>query len=476
MRSIRAAAIAGAIAFSLAHIGSPDTIFEGQAGPYPVRVIIRTPGVVPGLADIVVRITGGPSGTKLVTVLPLRGGLPTAALPPADTAKPVGGDPNLLSAQLWLMSFGAYSVQVNVAGDAGQGQVIVPVNAMATRRLALDRPMAVGLIALGLFLLIGAVTIVAAAVRESVLPPGDVPDSRRRRRAWIVAGIAVVILGVGLWGGRKWWDSEDAAFQGRMYRPPAFTTSVRAGAVPVVRLVFDDSARFRRGYSPLIPDHGKMMHLFLIGTGPNPALAHLHPTSVDSLAYDAALPPLPAGRYHVYADIVHETGFSQTLADTIDVPAPSSTAYRPSDPDDAWQASPGGSSIRWEQPLSMRAGDEVELRFDVPGKTLEPYMGMAGHAVIARDDGSVFVHLHPLGTIPMAAQLVYELRQPGDTIRGQLGRRITERTANQSHGDHFATNEVSFPYAFPRPGRYHLWVQVKSGGRIITGAFTAEVT
>src|SRR6185503_4848227 len=128
MKWLRAAAIAGAIAFSLAHIGSPDTIFEGNAGPYPIRVIVRTPGVVPGLADIVVRITGGPGGIKRVTVLPLRGGLPTAALPPPDTARAVGGDPNLLSAQLWLMSFGAYSVQVNVSGDAGQGQVIVPVN------------------------------------------------------------------------------------------------------------------------------------------------------------------------------------------------------------------------------------------------------------------------------------------------------------------------------------------------------------
>ena len=88
MNLIRAAAVAGAVALSLAHIGSPDTIFEGQAGPYPIRVIVRTPGVVPGLADITVRITGGPGGLKRVTVLPLRGGLPTAALPPPDTAAP----------------------------------------------------------------------------------------------------------------------------------------------------------------------------------------------------------------------------------------------------------------------------------------------------------------------------------------------------------------------------------------------------
>ncbi|HJO05486.1 MAG TPA: hypothetical protein QGG47_16080 [Acidobacteriota bacterium] len=39
-----------------AHVGSPNIFFEGMAGPYPVRVIIRPPGVVPGLAEIAIRL------------------------------------------------------------------------------------------------------------------------------------------------------------------------------------------------------------------------------------------------------------------------------------------------------------------------------------------------------------------------------------------------------------------------------------
>src|SRR5256886_5449925 len=46
----RLSAIAGIALVASAHVGSPDTYFEGAAGPYPVRVIVRTPGVVPGLA------------------------------------------------------------------------------------------------------------------------------------------------------------------------------------------------------------------------------------------------------------------------------------------------------------------------------------------------------------------------------------------------------------------------------------------
>jgi hypothetical protein len=480
----------GAIAFSLAHVGSPDTIFEGQAGPYPVRVVVRTPGVVPGLADIAVRITGGPGGVRGVTVIPLRGGLPTAQEPPPDTARVVPGDSSLYSAQLWLMRFGAYSVRVTVTGDAGTGDAIVPVNALATRRLDMQRPVAIALIALGLFLFAGAVTIVAAAVREGVLPPGEVPDAKRRRRARIVAAVAVPLFAAYLYWGNMWWAAEDAAFRRRMYRAPDVTaTVVDRGAARVFRFALADSARFRREFAPLIPDHGKLMHLFLVGAGDEAAIAHLHPVPVDSTTFEAALPPLPAGPYYVFADIVHETGFSQTLTDTVALPAAAGRGWNPSDADDAWLAGPDTAGIAWSRPAELQAGAEVELRFTAAGAALEPYMGMAGHAIVARDDGTVFVHLHPQGTVPRAAQLVYELREAGDTVRGRLGQRITNLERHQGtvsrggveeerlrHAGHATAAEtVIFPYAFPQPGRYRIWVQVKSGGRILTGAFDAEV-
>src|SRR5207244_3660669 len=114
----------------------------------------------------------------------------------------------------------------------------------------------------------------------------------------------------------------------------------------------------------------------------------------------------------------------------------------------------------------------------------EPYMGMAGHAIITRDDGAVFVHLHPAGTVSLAALETFTLRQPGDTIRGRLGARLTEIEKRAGSGEQGAVppdahqpsvshrelllpapSSLSFPYAFPKPGHYRIWVQVKRSGK-----------
>src|SRR5258706_9570273 len=81
-----------------AHIGSPNVFFEGRAGEYPVRVVIRPPQVVPGLAEITVRVPG--ELVHRVTVLPVFGKAGREGSPPPDEGKLVRGETNLYSAAL----------------------------------------------------------------------------------------------------------------------------------------------------------------------------------------------------------------------------------------------------------------------------------------------------------------------------------------------------------------------------------------
>jgi hypothetical protein len=51
-----------------AHVGTTDASFEGRAGAYPVRVFVRMPGVIPGQAQVTVRLADGAPAASRVLV------------------------------------------------------------------------------------------------------------------------------------------------------------------------------------------------------------------------------------------------------------------------------------------------------------------------------------------------------------------------------------------------------------------------
>jgi hypothetical protein len=487
-----------------AHVGSPTIFFDGNAGAYPVRIIVRPPSVIPGQAEVTVRVTG--ADVKRVTIRPVRWNLGVDGAPRPDELRPVPGDSELWTAPLWLMDFGSYSVHVAVEGAAGGGTVIVPVPAVATQLLGMNKGLGWVLAGLGVFLFIGAVTAIGAAAREGVLPPGRAPDAvqmRRGRRAMAVSG---VIMAAALFGGWTWWNAEHAAYLRNVDRfsPFEVETTVRIEAGErMLRLIIADPRWSNNSWTPIVPDHGKLMHMFLVREPDLDVFAHLHPVRQDSVSFDVALPPLLPGRYRVYADVVHESGYSHTLVSAVDVPDGAAAVRQAAerDSDDSWHMSqPVGtgslsdaqpvdtvddySTVRWERDSEpLRAGREATLRFtvDAPGgapAVLEPFMGMMGHAAVTRDDGAVFVHLHPMGTVSMVAQQLFAMRISGDTVRDEGGRLALPGSSGGVDGDHtghMTTNVVSFPYEFPREGRYRIWVQVKRGDRVLTASFDALV-
>jgi hypothetical protein len=301
-----------------------------------------------------------------------------------------------------------------------------------------------------------------------------------------------------VWGGWQWWDDVDAAYRQRLYRPLAVSSVVDASPERRLTLTIEDEAWLNRNWSPLIPDHGKLVHMFAVRDGDLTGFAHLHPVAIDSSTFVTGLPAdLPAGDYRLYADIVHESGFAQTLTDTVAVPAPPPIAppafgniqtlagnESVFDPDNSWVISrPAGTAVekeyelasghlvRWNAPGTLAVNHELTLEFVAVDPTgaparVEPYMGMLSHAAITRDDGSVFVHLHPSGTISMAAKMRFERAEsdPGPEP-------MTMRHAPQT-----PVNVVRFPFEYTTPGRYRIWVQFKIDGLVETAAFDMTVT
>ena len=229
-RAARAAAIACAALSLSAHVGTNDAFYDGPAGPYGVRVAVRMPGVIPGQAQITVRVTQGEARRVLVQVAQWSVGRKGAPSP--DVARPVDGAPNVFAAPLWLMTGGAYTVNVTVEGAQGTGAVSVPVNAVATARLRLNAGLGWALVVLGGALIAGLLSLVAAALRESVVPPDEEPDAKRTRTGRVGAAVAAGIVALALVGGNTWWNAVDGGYRRNLDHPLATRGELRAPQAP----------------------------------------------------------------------------------------------------------------------------------------------------------------------------------------------------------------------------------------------------
>ncbi|GAB4014935.1 hypothetical protein [Spirosoma koreense] len=528
-----------------AHVGSSGVIVQKQAGKYQLLVSIKPPDVVPGTASITVFVEQGRVST--IGARPIYFNAGDEGAPTHDILKSI--DTHRYEGEVWLMESGSSSIELSIDGPDGKQQVVVPVMAEATALREMPAGTGFALAALGLLLVVMLITIIGASNADGVTPPNQpIPASIQRRR-YVGMGIGLVVLTLLLTGWRFWWTSKAADYRNeQLFRPMPIHTSIQVIDAQRQLTIRFDTARVkasrwnRRKLSYLIPDHGKLMHAFLVRVPGLDAFAHLHPARKHTLQFQTALPPLPGGKYLLYADIVYRSGFTETVTDTVDVPAlrirpEAATSARLTDSDDSWLTTepmgvktgaaaiprldndmvicgkPGagtrladGSTMLWMDKPSpvLETGKVYTLKFavaDSAGKAamLEPYLGMGGHAVLLRSDGTVYIHLHPIGTYSMAAEGSFVSRI-ADTARTFLYPRaasfrdsidayvarlnaLSEAEKNKQLMGGMPVmkhslpinNMVEFPYAFPRAGHYRIWVQVKRNGRVLTGVFDTQV-
>lgn len=376
--------------------------------------------------------------------------------------------------------------------------------------LPMQRPLGLILAVLGLFLVLSMAGIVAAAVREARLAPGAAPSPDRRRRALLATAASLAVMALSVYAGDKWWNVEAAGYANAVYRPLTLKPSLSGSTLNLHIIPFVDPDRPLRSRlsTDLLPDHGHLMHLYAIRMPGMDAAFHLHPTPVGPGQLGLNLPSMPPGSYKLFGDIVHSNGFPETLTANLTIPSglppaplasedasafpeplnwvkanqPSSTlpvtsvAVRGGTLGAAYKL-PDGYTMLWDRPSEITASTGYAFRFHLldpagrPAQDIEPYLGMAGHAAFVKADGSTFAHTHPEGSASMQAM---DLANPGSMAGISMSDTPSPSTSASAPHEPISST-VDFPYGFPSPGRYRIFVQMKHGATVETGVFDAEV-
>ena len=473
-----------------AHVGNKDVFEQIQAGPYTLFITIRPPNVIPGVASVEVR-TSGPAITSLtITPMPLTG--EASKHPPTpDAMQRAESDRQFFTGSIWLMASGSMQVRFAVDGAAGPASAAVPVPAVPLSILPMQKPLGTLLAILGLILALGMAAIVAAAVRESRVAPNTQPDTIRSRRSRIAFALSLAVVAFLIFEGARWWNVEAAGYAGHLWHASDLHATLDGSTLHL--LVRDPDPKHPGEWLPLhnddmLLDHGHLMHLYAIRSPQMDAAFHLHPVPTANQGLALQLPSMPPGTYKLFADIVYANGFPETETSTLVIPASLSTA--PLGPEDASAAPaplsagdlgpayklPDGYTMAWDKPASISANTAYAFRFTLldpsghPATDMQPYLGMAGHAAFVKADFSAFAHTHPEGSAAMPAMM---LANPGSDMA--MPAMDTTSMPGMSMPAGPLSPTVSFPYGFPTPGRYRIFIQMKHANTVETGVFDAEV-
>jgi hypothetical protein len=361
-----------------------------------------------------------------------------------------------------MMASGSWQVRIAVDGARGAGKLSVPVPAVAQSTKKMDVPLGIVLGLLGCVLAFGVISIAGAAAREAQLAPGLTPDAPSLRKGRRTMAVASVIVVAALYLGNLWWIAEANSYDRYIYKPLNANATLNEGRLRIE--LSDPGWLVTRKIDDFLPDHGHLMHLYVMRLPDLQGVWHLHPDMTGPGIFEHSLPPMPAGRYALFGDLVHENGFPETVTAEFTVAA--DLPGTPLAGDDSAGPTPNAARIVFDREASYKVGKPSSFRFRLvdehgqPARDMELYMGMQGHAAFVRRDRSVFAHVHPGGSVPMASLAL-----------------TAEAKANPHALHHMGAipPEVSFPYGFPKPGAYRIIVQMKHGGTIESAAFDVDV-
>jgi len=212
------------------------------------------------------------------------------------------------------------------------------------------------------------------------------------------------------------------------------TTSFAAGRTSMLRFrIVDDSGQPVTQYQVELQ---RLLHLIVVRRDMS-GFQHLHPLLDASGTWRVPLTLLESGSYHILADFV--TGGQRNVLG-FDVQA-RGAAYVPHPlPKPPTTVVVDGLTVKLGTDRVL-AGQAAYLSFQVEKQgnpvKVDPYLGADGHLVVLREGDMAYLHAHP-------------------EDEGERG-------------------PIRFMVDYPSTGRYRLFLQFKSEGKVHTAAFTQEV-
>ena len=283
-----------------ADIGHLNYIYEGQVFNKPIRVIVKTPGVVPGLADILIKSYDTTFDAIYVTPVSWRGHTNNPVIskgpqgaPPPDLMTLVDGEKNTYQAELWLMDFGSYNINIELFKNNQSEIINVPVNSISNQINPMSTSISTILFILMLVLVAGLVNIITIGYRDSMLLDINLLNKRRIKKSNYVQLISFVIIITILYFSNNWWIYTEELFKKNLFKSLETQVQIiKNDKQHILQIEITDPLWKEGRISDLIPDHGKIMHLYFINKNYN-QLCHLHPkrSKKNKDLFEVVIPP-----------------------------------------------------------------------------------------------------------------------------------------------------------------------------------------
>jgi hypothetical protein len=189
----------------------------------------------------------------------------------------------------------------------------------------------------------------------------------------------------------------------------------------------------------LEPENGKLLHLIVVRRDFT-AYQHLHPQLAPDGTWSVELRTPRAGDYRAIADFVVDDR-KYVVGTTLHVPGDAADQPLPAP---SLHARADGYDVELQRPAQLKADGEAQLTFRVtrdgrPVRDLQPYLGAYGHLVALHAPELAYSHVHP-------------------------------------NGEDRAEGAITFDTELHERGRYRLFMQFRTGGRVHTAAFTQTVS